>query len=195
MTQKNRGFTIVELLIVIVVIAILAMISIVAYNGVQARAKATAVEETVDKYRNMLVQYATINRQYPSGTDSVCLGAVANYPDGCYTGASATSTTENGLKTVAKTLPQVDTVCNNMGEECRRNLLFMYQSNATLDGVAHPYYMVYYLQKGQPCKLGGNVGGTWEHYTKTPNSTKYFEHDNDSQVSMCILSLPDPAKM
>jgi len=37
--SSNRGFTIVELLIVIVVIATLAAISVVAYNGVQSRAK------------------------------------------------------------------------------------------------------------------------------------------------------------
>lgn len=38
MIRTNRGFTIVELLIVIVVIGILAAITIVAYNGIQARA-------------------------------------------------------------------------------------------------------------------------------------------------------------
>lgn len=39
MNAHQKGFTIVELLIVIVVIAILAAISVVAYNGVQTRAK------------------------------------------------------------------------------------------------------------------------------------------------------------
>ncbi len=38
MKHKQTGFTIVELLIVIVVIAILAAISIVAYNGIKSRA-------------------------------------------------------------------------------------------------------------------------------------------------------------
>lgn len=41
--MHRHGFTIVELLIVIVVIAILAAISIVTYTGIQARAQATAI--------------------------------------------------------------------------------------------------------------------------------------------------------
>lgn len=36
-TKLNHGFTIVELLIVIVVIAILAAVSVIAYNGVAQR--------------------------------------------------------------------------------------------------------------------------------------------------------------
>lgn len=43
MKKRKSGFTIVELLIVIVVIAILATISVVAYGGVRQRAQVTAI--------------------------------------------------------------------------------------------------------------------------------------------------------
>jgi prepilin-type N-terminal cleavage/methylation domain-containing protein len=44
---NQTGFTIVELLIVVVVIAILAAITIVAYNGIQQRARASAVQSDI----------------------------------------------------------------------------------------------------------------------------------------------------
>jgi prepilin-type N-terminal cleavage/methylation domain-containing protein len=48
-STNNRAFTIVELLIVIVVIGILAAITVVAYNGVQERARASAASSALSQ--------------------------------------------------------------------------------------------------------------------------------------------------
>lgn len=48
--QKSTGFTVVELLIVIVVIAILATISVVAYTGIQRRARISTVKSETNVF-------------------------------------------------------------------------------------------------------------------------------------------------
>jgi len=47
--KQQNGFTIVELLIVVVVIAILAAITIVSYNGIQNRAKDSAITQELSQ--------------------------------------------------------------------------------------------------------------------------------------------------
>lgn len=59
--RKHTGFTIVELLIVIVVIAILAAITIVAYNGIQNRAKNAAAQSAASQASKRIVTYAVEN--------------------------------------------------------------------------------------------------------------------------------------
>lgn len=82
-SNKRRGFTIVELLIVIVVIGILAAITIVAYNGVQARAKATAVVsgiKSVEKaFRILAIEQDKSTWWRDTGaTDPIYVGSPAN---------------------------------------------------------------------------------------------------------------------
>jgi len=67
LNSMKKGFTIVELLIVIVVIGILAAITIVAFNGVQDKAKIAAVQSSVSQAMKKVVAYAALNAdQYPA---------------------------------------------------------------------------------------------------------------------------------
>ncbi len=62
----ERGFTIVELLIVIVVIGILAAMVIVAYSGVTGRANDEAVKSNLEGYAKQLALYEAANGAYPA---------------------------------------------------------------------------------------------------------------------------------
>lgn len=82
MRKTTSGFTIVELLIVIVVIGILAAIVIVSYSGAQKRAQNTARIEELKAWQKSLVQYkAANNGQYPTIAEGgYCLGT--GFPSG-----------------------------------------------------------------------------------------------------------------
>lgn len=71
---RRRGFTIVELLIVIVVIAILAAITAVAYSGIQNRARASAAQSAAHQAFTAISTYAAQNSdQYPANVAAVGL--------------------------------------------------------------------------------------------------------------------------
>ena len=66
MYKSRSGFTIVELLIVIVVIGILAAITIVAYSGIQQRAKDASIRADFANAAKKLEIYNADNGTYPT---------------------------------------------------------------------------------------------------------------------------------
>jgi prepilin-type N-terminal cleavage/methylation domain-containing protein len=88
--QKEKGFTIVELLIVIVVIAILVAIVIVAYTGITQRANETAAKANAEAVLKVAEAYATDegNGTYPSATTLDDWDGVTRIPSGLSIGGT-----------------------------------------------------------------------------------------------------------
>ena len=80
--KTNKGFTIVELLIVVVVIAILAAITIVSYNGIKDRAQASKLQSDLSQTAKKIETVKTT-----SGTET--------YPDTLVSAGFAAGTTNN----------------------------------------------------------------------------------------------------
>ena len=79
MRKSISGFTIVELLIVIVVIGILAAIVTVAYTGINAQANNTKTLAAVDSWAKAIQLYRAENGSFP--TSNSCLGKTTTYVD------------------------------------------------------------------------------------------------------------------
>ena len=87
MKKTTSGFTIVELLIVIVVIAILAAITVVAYNGVQNRAYDSSIQNDLTNIAKQLelAKIDSTNESYPYGNPALSSAFSVRINKGAYT--------------------------------------------------------------------------------------------------------------
>lgn len=81
---SSKGFTIVELLIVIVIIGILATIGFVSFSSAQNKAKKSKAQSTVSQVKSKLGEYFSENNSYPASQ-----GDVVTYLEG--NGGSSTA--------------------------------------------------------------------------------------------------------
>lgn len=174
MKQLERGFTLVELLIVIVIIGILAGITIVAYSGIQDRAKNTALLAAFDATEKALRIYKTINDDYPIPTDQppvggsiyvACINARLPAENGFALNQCSTSISpaysesailDTALKTVISPLPDTHSYSAASGGATYRGLIYEY--------LAKTAYLLYVVNGNQACGRGqalpNGTGGT-----------------------------------
>jgi prepilin-type N-terminal cleavage/methylation domain-containing protein len=106
--KNRRGFTIVELLIVIVVIAILATIVIVAYNGIQERARTTVILSNMNQVSQLIEQYNAVNGYYPITNATTLQGGTTSSTTLTDSGCSVGTSTLAWVPDLTQTLPQSD---------------------------------------------------------------------------------------
>lgn len=202
--RGRTGFTIVELLIVIVVIGILAAITIVAFNGIQQRANNTSKYQAASNYEKSLQLYVTQNSAYPPmGAGSVCLGS--NYtvrpPDtvGSCGGSDYTTkedaTFNTAMRSVLANFPDANNkVVTKQDGVTYVGITLTNWSGFTVDGEPHPYVMQFVLEgRDQDCKVPHVVqmrDGVWGDFTYATTQKNTFY---DSVSTTCAVALPNPS--
>ena len=189
--KQHKGFTLVELLIVIVIIGILAAISLVAYNGIQERAKRVATISAAKQIMSTISSYMTLNGKYPAtdgqadpaGGYNSCITTTSE----CYSVFRSgdiipTNPTFNSEILSVSSLPQS---VNGKG-----GIWYNYQSNRTLDGVSAPGLLIYYLPgKAASCGLSGVTRGIYQN-TNLITTRDYTAYSSEYNLTSCVISIP-----
>lgn len=183
--RQPSGFTIVELLIVIVVIAILAAVTVVAYNGIQASANNSSTIAKASQFVKLIEGYRAAN----SGTAPFSGSNVCMTKDNLCTAADGTPITgSNG--TIVASLSTIGSVpeMTTASASGRYGIRYNNWAVRTFNGAPAALQITYYLiGSAVNCGLaniravdGMNSDTSTNGYTST-----------DSNFTMCVVSFYD----
>ncbi len=145
MRKTGSGFTIVELLIVIVVIAILAAISMAGYNSLQQRTNNMAKIAAINQIIKLIDLYTVQYGKFPStsGGSGIC----ATVDGRCTNSAGVANTNTSGHSTLMAELRKVGTPpsVNQPAINGSYGVQYMYEPTATFNGDTAPEPIEYSL--------------------------------------------------
>jgi len=111
--QRDRGFTLIELMIVISMILILVSISIPAYNQSILRAKESVLKQDLFQLRSLISQYTLDKQKAPQSLDDLVQGGyIKQIPVDPMTGSNSSWTVdqEDSLMSVDQQDPGISDV-------------------------------------------------------------------------------------
>lgn len=135
---KHQGFTIVELLVVIVVIAILTTIGVSGYSNLQLRAANTSRVAEIVAWKKAFMIYRNLRGEWPPSVvidEEYCLGS--GYPMervGCH----AVITINHRVQQAAQTMLCVNPIMRRLWQSCGREPFDMYYRSRVKVGVDVP---------------------------------------------------------
>ena len=136
MKNIQKGFTLIELMIVVAIIGILAAVAIPAYGDYTARAQAAEAFTLMDGLKTPLTELFTSTGQF--AIDSTGVSGVTGITSGKYVGQIFTGTTAGAAQTINTNVAQVFDVVSNYqltGVNAR-----LKSSVATTPTAVHMYY-------------------------------------------------------
>jgi prepilin-type N-terminal cleavage/methylation domain-containing protein len=183
---KNTGFTIVELLIVIVVIGVLAAISIVAYTGITQKANNAAIISAANQTLKAIQAYMAAKGDYPTKTQ-VCV----TIDSGCKrSGVDDVVASDSGFNTAMAGVAKPPTRVPNSGVTAY-GIYTHYAATRTYNDEPRPLIFSYFLQ-GINQQCGMEVADSNSN-TMSTSTRGYTSGDiNYSGKTLCVVSVPAP---
>ena len=171
MRKATRGFTIVEIAVVIAVIALLATIGVVVYTTIQNDSKKSQAEGMVNVMRSALERYYDKNGEYPSANTLASGGDGRNLSNAQY------QTIAQTLDVPASALVQSNfkfVPCSVSGSAC---------TPATADTKSVFYFT----------RTAADVSGNATRVFTSPSSGCTYTLPADSFISTYVLAFSNPA--
>lgn len=170
MKNSAHGFTIVELLVVIVVIGILTAIGIVSYVGVQQNANNTKTTTDARTVVNLVESYQSTFGAFPASATSC-----ATRDNHCTTDTGVVRSTANtSLMTELSKIGTPPESARIKAANGAYGVTYTWEPTRTIGGVVYPVRIEYFLQGSeQSCGIDNVANGTITGFSTTGYSASF----------------------